>query len=313
MRPLPKKFIWLTFFALIIYLTVDFLEKRKENFWQFNYDFDAIKIEQKLGEVKIDSLSTDYLALYTSKDITSIDDNSLQLVQNKKAYYFNYENAYIENGLIKFTGGFWILNQPKPSHKFTANIIDLPLIQSGNIKINIITDSQLLWQGGRSFRKWLKEKNNDLYFVGEQTDLYGYPYNGGILANSKKILKKTDQIPKADVYLVSLGTHEKLLNIKDKTFGFQSLVNDLKYKNPQAKIFIINLPPSTDQERNIANKRFNKELSSLVNGQAYIIDFYGIMLKNNFKSLIGSDKIHYKTKAYKILINYINDKINEDY
>ena len=314
MRFFSTKFIGVTFFVLTLYLTIDFVQSRKENFWQFNYDFNAIKTHQNLGEVKIDTLSVDYLVLSTQENISEISNNSLLLTNNKETYYFSFENSYIENNQIKFTGGFWVLGEPETAiTKFRGKIIDLPLISSGDIKINILTDSQLLWHGGRSFRKWLKQKNEDLYFVGANRDLYGYHYSGGILANTQYILNNFNKIDVADVYVICLGTHEKQSQLERTFLNFKELIEKLQHKSPKAKIYLINLPPSTHKERNDNHKKLNKALLKLVSDKVYLIDFNKLMLENNFENLIDSDEIHYQSKAYKLLIDNLNKKLHEFY
>lgn len=308
---ISKKIIGVTFLGLLIYLTIDFFQKKEENFWQFNYNWAEIETIQELGKVGLDSVHVNYLEISTNKNVSTEDVHTIALGEGANKSYFNFENAYVSNQKIKFTGGFWVLNNPVKQRKnIEAELINLPLKQTGDLKINIITDSQLLWRGGRNFRKWLKEKNNNLYFVGNQIDLYGFPYNGEIVNTTEKTLNNRSDIPKADLYVISLGTHESQRTIQESVKNYKKLMKELQQKNNSATIFIVNAPPSLDKRRNTYNKKLNKALATIANAeQVQIIDFYQLV-ENNYKNLLAQDQIHYQSEAYKMLVNHINKQIH---
>ncbi len=311
MKFISNKLIAFTFFGLLVYLTIDFFQKKEEELWQFNYNWKEVKTIEKLGKVEIDSVTRNYLEISTDKDIPFIKGNTLELYLKDRKYYFNFENSSQKEKKIIFRGGFWVVYQPVSSYaKASAKLIDLPIKQEGDIKVNLITDSQLLWRGGKNFRKWFSDKQNDFYFVGEKRDVYGFPFNGGINYNSEKVLKNINKIPKADIYIVCLGTYERRTNIGKTIANFQQIIKELLEKNSTSKIYLINLPPSSDLERNEYNLELNQYLSNLASSQVHYIDFYKI-LKNKKEELIIKDKIHYKGEAYKLLINCLNQQINE--
>jgi len=310
MKFISNKLIGLTFLGLLIYLTVDFLQKKEEKFWQFNYDWNQIEILQNIGKITVDSVQANYLKITSDNKISSVKANTLELTEGENKHYFNFENAYLKNNTIKFTGGFWVLNHSiKSDNGITAKLVNLPLKQTGETKINLITDSQLLWRGGRSFRKWLKEENYDFYFVGAKVDLYGFPYNGEIVNTTKKTLRNNSKIPKADVYLISLGTHEPQQHLPQTIKNYKIILQNLKNKNDDAEIYIITAPPSTDLKRNDYNKKLNEELKNIASQKIHVIDFYAL-IENNYEDLLTQDKNHYQTEAYKKLVNHLNKQIH---
>ena len=308
-----KKIIGLTFFILISYLVFDFVQKKEEDFWQFNYDWSQIKTEQKLGEVAIDSVGVNFLNISTSDIVNPINVNTIMLEEDNKKYYFNFENTYIKNQQIKFTGGFWLLNEPINKQKnIRAELVKLPLKQTGNLKVNLIVDSQLLWRGGRNFRKWLKEKNTNINFVGNKVDLYGYPYSGEILNNSQTVLNSINEIPKANIYIISLGTHESSITINETITNFEKIIDHLLQQSDFTKVYVVNVPPALEEKRNEYNKNLNKSLARFDTlEKVEIIDFYQ-MINNDYKALLTKDKIHYQNEAYKLLANYINEQIKDE-
>ncbi|MGO3706430.1 MAG: SGNH/GDSL hydrolase family protein [Mesonia hippocampi] len=306
MKSIPIKALIITYIILIGYLIIDFSKKKEEKFWQFNYQWDSIENLEDFGEVKIDSVRYNYIEITTQKAPEQVTGNTLLLNNN---YYFNFENAYIKQNKIKFTGGFWVLNQPIKKEKASAKTVRLPVKQPGNLKVNIITDAHLLWRGGKNVRKWLFEENKNYVFVGNQTDVYGFPYTGEILNSVEKTLENKANIPAASVYVVMLGTHDITTHTPKVIEGFNTLKETLLRKSPKATIYVINLPPSLDNKREKYNQAINKQLPSITTDQVEIIDFYAL-IKNQKTGVKTQDGIHYNAEAYKQLVELLNKKID---
>jgi len=310
MKFISSKAIVLTFLGLILYLTFDFYNKKEEDFWQLNYDWQNTEVIENLGKGQIKSVETNFVEISFKNDVTYNQGNTLQLELSNEKYFFSFENAYVKDKIIKFTGGFWVLDKPIPNHeKVEAKIINLPLKQTGEIKISLITDSQLLWRGGRSFRKWIKEKETRFSFVGDKIDLYGLPYTGEILNTTEKASHNLEEIPFANVYVVSLGTHDPKNDIANSLINYKLIIERILAQNKSAKIYLINIPPSLNLKRNAHYIKYNEALNHLSSRNIFIVDFYSL-IENQQEKLESKDKIHYNANAYKLLAKQLIKQIN---
>lgn len=302
----------ITFLILIAYLTYNFTAKLNEDFWQSNYDWSNSAEVLSLSNAELISLNYNRLELGLQQEEKIPKGHHVLGVETKKTkYYFSYAGLHQSDHKVAFTAGFWLTGQP-PSHLKDASfqLIDLPLKQNGNLTVDMIIDSQLMWRDAQSFRKELSAKNTNIRFVGMQKDVYGFPYNGGILNSSAKTIEHVNEIKKANVYLIQLGAHEPLSDLESTVENFKTLLKSLQQKNPEAVIYIINNPPSTNLERNTYILQLNDELSALQNKNIKLIDFYDL-LKDEPEKYITKDHLHYHKEAYELLIKRLTTALHE--
>lgn len=308
-----KKVIIITFLVLLGYLLYNFVSSEDKNFWQSNYAWNQLEVIHDFGLVQILDHSYDHIKFSKTGSIAFPEnEHVLKVTAHKEDYYLCYSNIVQKKESLKFVSGFWLTDQP-PNKVKTAKIqiIDLPLIQDGTTTVEMIIDSQLMWHDSRNFRKWLAEKDPDLKFVGTQKDMYGFPYTGGIRNTVERTLKHKDELKKADIYMVQLGTHESKYHQDETLKNFKRLIHVLNDKNKNADIYLITTPPFTNQQKNKRIKKLNAGFKKLAGPHVHIVDFYSLMQQKEGTVDIAADGEHYKTEAYKLLSKKMIRKINE--
>lgn len=300
------KIIGLIFLILIIFLSIDFYQKKEEDLWQFNYAWDQ---EKTIEEVKIDSIlkmGYDYVEIAISKKISTKfkKNNTLKFITGKKDYYFLFNSYQQSTNKIRFSSGFWLLDQPNNIKYPRLQLVNLPLKQNGDIKVCTIVDSHLIWRAGRFFRKEMFSYNKELTFVGNKKDVFGFPYVGNFLNNTTKTL--SEEIPEAKYYILLLGLHE------DKTEfinNYENLYQKINATNPNAKIFWITLPHKKETDKN--SNKINDFITSNKKNNMEVIDFSSIIDENDYNGM-SKDGIHFGKKTYRKLAKYLAGKIEKD-
>lgn len=235
----PRKVFIFTFILLIAYLTLDFYLKSKRYFPQLNFNWSNITIINTFKNIQIDSLGINYLSVKnnTQIDVDRLDFQNTFSINNK--YYFRCKTIKVKDDNLIFSGGYWINTLPKTiSNNVTLEEIDLPLIQNGDINVCMIGDSQLTYKTGKFTRQKLYSNLKNITFVGNEKDLYAYPYCATTLNNTSNLLETFDRIPNADIYIIYLGAHEKNIELFKK--NITNIINRLNNKN---KRLLLVIPP----------------------------------------------------------------------
>jgi len=306
---LPSKSSIIVVWALlIVYLTYLFLYKPTEDFFQLNYDWDARTVIENLGEVTVDSISHDYLAI--RNDVEKAANINLQntfLIEQGGKNYFRTSNITISDNQIIFSGVKWINGMPKRQIR-TANfqIIDLPVIQNGSKTITTIGDSQMLWDFGREFRKNLHLKNNDLVFLGNFKDVYGYPHEAGIYMTTRDILESLPSISSTSNYVLFFGAQDKNSNMETLHKEVCEIIATLNKREQTNKIIILNLPPSPISVFNNFNLEFNEILNRCIESfeNVKIISLYDeLQTRENY---LTEDGVHLNANGLRIAVNLLH-------
>lgn len=296
--------------VLLGYLTFDFLGKANVNFVQFNYNWDASEVLGTVGKVAIDSISHDYIAFKNNFQLPEkFNNNNTFLLKNNGESYFRASEILLDSTRIIFSGVKWINQIPNlKSKEGYLQIITLPLIQPKGKTTVTLGDSQIIWREARELRKNLVRKKK-LFFVGSQTDAYGYPYVGGTFDTSTEILKKTQNIPAAEYCILFFGAQDKKVDKKLLDTNIYEILKSLQNKSETEKIFAITLPPSTDETYNSYNNTFNTRLKQCAAQfeKVQIVDFNSFLKdKTNY---LAEDKVHLNVKGYLYLNKLLTQEI----
>lgn len=310
-----NKNIIVIYCLLLVFLCIDFYNKKEILLGQLKYQFANESIAFNLNKTLVTELKNNSITLLTNKKIHSLpkEIRTLKLKNNDEDFYFKFDTYYIENNKISFKGGFWLMNIPKVTNTpFEACIVKLPLSMRYGVKTAVISDSQLLWRGGKSFIKELYNENKKIELVGENEDVYGYPYTGGIMYNFQLAITNFTIIPESHLYIICLGTDSSTIDMSKTVDDYLLLLKYLKKRNPDSKTIIINLPKSRIKKRDDFNKRFNQNIKSALFCKEHIriVDFYTITKEEGFKSAYV-DNNHFKSYVYKQLVTQVNLEINE--
>lgn len=200
------------------------------------FDFENEKIITELGTYTVDHLLKDKIifnkkhgdvrdkTLYENEENELNFDGTYKLINSKnnnETYYFKF-GFHGHDNRTTLTYVNWISEVPKieSGGEFKIEVVNIPFIQEGKLKVCTIGDSQTWWGYAGKLREELNKLNKDLLFVGSRQDAFGYYHEGEGGDNTKQVLNRINRAPQADYYTLLLGTNDFKVNIvrSEKTF-----------------------------------------------------------------------------------------------
>lgn len=304
MKNLPSnKVVFLTILSILIYLTIDFQNKAKNNFFQLNYNWSEIKTIESFTNVKLDSISYDYLRLINNNTIAVENLSSYSSYAINDNYYFRCVSISKGSDTIEFKGVYWINGKPKQQTKiFNFSIVNLELNKKGNHTVSMIGDSQLIWLDLKYLRRDMSQKLENIKFVGNNSDVFGFNHSVELLNNSERLLNEIDQVPQSETYILFVGAHEeKVLQTKK---NLRAIINNLLQR--KSKIILVSPPhyKAPNSEKSYQNiKTVYKEFEK--NDNIDIIDLEKLAPHNT--NIFMADGIHLNPIGQDILtVNLIS-------
>lgn len=229
----------------IIYLGVfTFLKGYSQKELEQDYfKFENEKLIKDLGVFTIDSFTnskiifdkvegdiTDKILYDNKKDEFNFNGTyKLTHLKSSESYYFKFGWQNYDTN-TEFSSVNWLENTPFDKGKYQIDVVEIPFIQTGNISICTVGDSQTWWSQGKYLRKFMNDLNSDYFFVGSNRDVFGYPHEGEGGNHTKDVVNRLSEIPLADVYTVLLGTNDYNGGVKN---AFDNLL--LLHRNCQRK------------------------------------------------------------------------------
>ena len=306
MENLPKpKVYFYVFSLLIIYFSIDFYKNSKKQFVQLNFNWKEEKLIHRYDNVIIDSVAYNYVSIKFPKSNQISPNNTFAFQTNNDKYYFRTSTIQKENSLSKFKHLIWLKNKaPSQNDKGFLLELDIPLIQNGDKTTNTIGDTFLTYKWANYFRKFLSEKLNTV-FVGNQKDLFAYPYDAYFLKSTSFIADKISETEYAQIYILFMGDHDLTLSDKQIISNWKIILTELENREKTEKIILLLLPPSRKEKKNNYRIRYNKLLKSLkTEYDIQIIDVYNLLNKETDLDVTGD----YPNKnGYKKIANKINE------
>lgn len=297
-----------TFLVLIIYLCIDFYGRANTMFFQLNYNWDEATTIARINDVYVDSISMNYLIIKTE---SSIDSSFLEhkfTFNIGEKHFFRAKRIKQFDDSIVFSGGFWLNSMPSQSAFYTnLEVVNLSVVQKGEIRVCMIGDSQLTYRTGKFTRKSLFLELNNIRFVGETSDLYGFPYNATTLNNTQKIIDGgINIIPQAEIYILFLGAHEKDINKMEE--NLRIIVCELL--NRQGEVVLVTPPRYTNSNKLGFSESIRRlYLEYTGNRKVKIIDLYNQI--EDPSSYLISDGIHLNKMGHELLTDLISTRIKE--
>ena len=298
MKNLPSnKVVFLTILSILIYLTIDFQNKAKNKFFQLNYNWSEVKTIDSFTNVKLDSISYDYLRLINNNTIAVENLSSYSSYAINDNYYFRCVSISKRSDTIEFKGVYWINGKPKQQTKiFNFSIVNLELNKKGNHAVSLIGDSQLIWLDLKYLRRDMSQKLENIKFVGNNSDVFGFNHSVELLNNSERLLNEIGQVPQSETYILFLGAHEEKVTQTKK--NLRAIVNNLLQR--KSKIILVSPPhyKAPNFEKSFQNiKTVYKEFEK--NDNIEIIDLEKLA-PNNTNIFMG-DGIHLNPVGQDIL------------
>ncbi|RTE54863.1 hypothetical protein EHW67_06790 [Arenibacter aquaticus] len=289
---------------------IDFSLKGHREFPQLNFDWDRTELIMDYGECELISLAHNTVNLRYKKNLNDLNNNNTLKIKTSKGklYYFRYEYKLVKDGIIQLRGGVWLTQQPKNLRQTTISVseIHLPIMQNGDINICFIGFSDNKWGGFRSIRKYMKQKNHDINFIGPKQDIYGYPYmpvpvNKGI----EFLVKNINNIPNADIYIIFI---ESLKTSKNRQVWSQ-LADGLSKKGQ--KTYLNTWPELKENPKNEEIRKMNKLLQEIATCHKNI----KIMELNGFNdagaTILDNGQYFLNNSGYKLYKKIILEQIED--
>lgn len=297
----------ITFLVLIIWFGLKFVSGANNLFFQLNYNWDEEKSLTDFGEVRVDSISYNFVDIYSEEKHHFSPSNTYKL-NNKDVYYFRYVYFIERINNYQFHGVEWITEIPNSettNYKFSE--IDLPLNQKDGVSTITIGDSYLIDNEAKYFRKFLAQQD-EVYFKGKFNDVLNYPHEAIKINTSRSILKQIDEIENVDNYILFFGSEDKSMPFEEIKKNLEAIIQKLKNDKNAKKITFITLPPSTIKGLDDFNYNYNKVIKEVTEKSSIeIIDSYSLF-KNDLQKYIRKDGFSLTKDAYFKLAQKVSEK-----
>lgn len=245
-KVLKNKLLYSIVFTILVIISISdfYFSVKKENFFRFKYDLSK----------------TEYLEQYKFR-LTNFSHNSITLKKTKfslkphttyeikfkntdETYIFAYDKMDSSKENIDLNGVVWYFKQPlEEPQEVIISKVKLLEKQPGKVKIAMITEQLgCCLMFGKQMRYLWNKKNHDISFLGNEKDVYSYPFYGGENITSEEIRNLSKNINKADIYVIWTGRNENnteiLINNLKIAFEYLSSVN------PNAQFILLFPAPS---------------------------------------------------------------------
>lgn len=273
-------------------------------------------IKANLGQMTIASNGVNFVWFnQATGDKTSFFnyDDLFEFHNNIGSWYFRLNGkAFNHNGegQTYLYEGSWAFNMVPAIGTYTITSHYSPRKPIFGRTIDTIGDSITWWTYGRFFRCYMRDKGLMYDFKGSHTDIFGFQHDGEGGNKTQDVLNRMASIPVSDAYFVLIGTNDRIT--PEETFDNIVLISEqLKLKNPCAKIYISTLLPRND-EFNSRNQEVNNFLRgytgwchgcALVDLGAY---FYSL---SNWTSYLMADGLHPNDSGYQKLALYLAPRL----
>jgi hypothetical protein len=286
MKTFPShKSILISILALLVYYNINFFKQIDEKTAQQPYNWEALKVLDSIGQIKVLSATRSGLQMVNNQKIIIPTKYAYALVGADEKYYFRYEYLVHKSNVIKFFEVHWLKGMPTNfDGEFTLQTVELPLIQNGKYTAITLGDKHLCRSNAKDFRKELSDIS-DIIFFGSQNDVLGYPYEAQVGYSSQNVLHLAKKVEKTDYYILLFDWHKDKETLNDYLQNLSKIKQALMQKNPK-KIFWI-IPPKTYNLE--AQKAIDNAIKSLSDTKLIVID----PSENNNNAL---DDNHYYTK-----------------
>ncbi|WP_299098144.1 SGNH/GDSL hydrolase family protein [uncultured Winogradskyella sp.] len=236
----------------------------------------------------------------------------------QNAFFFRFGWVSFKENQSVLSNIEWIGKAPQEFEDFKKinfKIVDIDFIQFGTTSLCTIGDSQTWWSNAQNLRKYINDTNENLIFVGSNTDIFGYGHEGEGGNNSSELLNRIDNIPSADFYTLLLGTNDWKNNIETTFINITKITEHLTLLNPKAKILYLTPIPTTNKKRDLFNIDLSKKLIEKFkeNKQIIVLDLRKKILDNENweKDYLSHDGLHQNKDGVEFTAKSIGNKIIE--
>jgi lysophospholipase L1-like esterase len=304
-----NKILLVSLLIVTTWFGIKFTTIAKTQFFQLNYDWhNEIEISTK-GIVDIDSVSFNYMRIFSEAQITTSPQNTYKLKAEKEVYYFRYDYLLIDNLSIQFKGIEWITDIPNSyAGKFELSEVNLSLDQGKGESIITIGDYRLRRGEAKYFRRFLGQMS-PVIFKGRFNDVFNYPHEAVETNTSKTIVAQLKEISKANNYVLFFGSNDTIMTSEEIANNVNEIVEKIYDEKDPKRVFLILLPPSPNLELNSYTTNYNKiVIEALGDSKTEIINTE-ILFSENIQKYIREDGVSISKDGYYKLAKEIAKKI----
>jgi lysophospholipase L1-like esterase len=275
-------------------------------------------LQSSLGQINFSSFSSTQIWLDKSMgDMTSNFNMNYdyEVVTLNGSYYFRLNGiAYSPTGTNQsyIYDIAWAFNMvPPTSGTFTVNAYQSTRLPIFGRYLATIGDSITHWEYGRYMRCLMRDAGVMYDFSGEFVDVFGFGNEGQGGNNTQYVLNRMNSIVIADTYFVLIGTNDYAVLAPAQTIAnIQLIVQQLKIKNPCAKVYISTLLPRND----IYNSNVQAINQLLLAAPSFCFNCFVVDVGGQFNALpnwqsLLMDSIHPNYNGYVALGTIINSLI----
>gem|GEM_PF-6873499 len=239
-KPHTTGILWLLLIGYSVFFSLRLIRQKGE--W-FRYDW---KHKQRVLQLRVDTPPVIYYNAFIiphKYEIPFSDDDVFQWQQNGKSYYFRADYIRKAQDETRFWFVRWFNNFfPKSRAKGTLTAWKIPPRQDGKISVVTLGDTYLKYKWANYFRKFIKEFNPNVRFLGRHTDIFGYPYEGGLLYSIKQVDSVSRDLSAAKYYIVSVGMHDDHMPLNQWETHLHNILRQLSVHPETRRIFLFELP-----------------------------------------------------------------------
>ncbi len=314
--------------SLIIILTLISISCRGEISNGNAYDFTSERVIKKLGffQMKVEKNKIIFDAkhgnvnddiLYDLKKDNFNFDGIYKIEGEDNSFYFRYGWQEFKNEQSIFSNVKWINNEKPASGEYQIHVVQIDFNQTGQLSLCTIGDSQTWWSYASKLRLFIKELECNYKFVGNRTDIYGYPHEGEGGNSSKQLFDRRERIPEADYYTILIGTNDWKNDIEETLANITKTVLFLYDKYPMSQILFLTPLPTTNKERDQFNDLLKHKLIEklrVLEDRVSIVYLGEKMRKNKnwHTEYIGYDGLHQTEAGVKFMAEVIVDQLKND-
>lgn len=249
LQHLYKKKYFLLIFLLVVISSIDFASNfKKDSFYRLKYNMSELTLTKDLGEINIENIEYNAITISNIQNLDLVPKKHyrIKFLKDGAEYIFTFDSKKIRDGKINLIYVVWFFSEPiQNSGRAQIEEVKLKREDKGYINIAMLTEEMgCCLMNGRSFRLKWNQVNQDLKFVGNKKDVYGYNYYGGKNFDSDELLRISPNLENADYYIIWTGRKSLASERKNTVNNIKGAVEIIHENNSKAKIVLLYPVPS---------------------------------------------------------------------
>lgn len=313
-----RKFIYTKTLLLFIALSFVYFYGYVNRFHQHNFEWSSEDEIKDLGHIHISKIGFDFIEIKNqslSLTMSSFNPNAIyKLTTNEELLYFKYANILQKDSTTLLASLNWLNHPPQDYGIKNGSLkeVNIPFKDKGNTVVQMIGSSNIWWNEGKRLRYLMNSKNDQLSFVGSNSDAYGFKHEGFFASSFSELNDKINILP-ANIYIIvvfsdySNGDNHTLSSL-------QTTISKIKEVSKNSSIIIVTPFPSSKPEYDKKNLRLRSSLLKLPTSETpnlLVIDSYEIYETLPINQVLLNDSVNLSAKGYSLLAKNLSNAISK--